>query len=277
MNDFRASLNWRAQIREHRERLGVTQVELARRAGLSHTAVKAYEGGARRPSAAALDAILLALGLAPEQANPIRAGVGYAINFSALFDHRYVFDPVVAQEQLDRLPWPACITSQSTLVMAFNSALAALVDVQPDVEFPDPAERHLLALVSLPRFTRCIENFDEMVGVLVGLAKGDPRFSADAERPTPWSQDAVTRFLQNDPAFIRPFLELWEKQPPIPHRTRHVYEVHWRYRGEQPTLRFVASLSPADIWDDLWWNEWVPADAVSHRLLEEITRSNRAP
>lgn len=272
MGDFRPALDWRAEIRRHRTRLGITQPELARRSGVSLTAVKSYETGTRHPSAAALDAILLGLGLAPEQANPIRAGAGYAVDLAGLFQNRFLFDPAVAQEQLDRLPWPACITSQSTLVIAFNAALAKLVDVQPDVEFPDPAERHLLAVVSLPRFTRSLENFDEVVGVLVGLAKGDPRFPANVERTTPWSQDALARFLHNDPAFIRPFLELWEKQPPIPHRTRHIFDVRWRYRGEGPALRFIASLSPADIWNDLWWLEWVPADAVTWSAMETIAR-----
>jgi transcriptional regulator with XRE-family HTH domain len=272
MNDFRPSLDWRAQIREHRQRLGVTQPELARRTGLSLTAVKAYENGKRRPSTDALDAILVALGLAPEQANPIRAGAGYAINFSALFDNRYIFDREFAQQQADRLPWPVYITNQATLVVVYNRAFEALLDVDVEREFPDPAERNLLAYASEPRFTRGLENFDEVVGMLIGLAKGDPRVEADVERPPPWSAEAVQKFLQKDPAFIRPFLELWEKQPPIPHRTRHVYEVHWRFRGEPPALRFIASLSPADLWDELWWNEWTPADARTHDRLAEIVR-----
>ena len=106
--------------------------------------------------------------------------------------------------------------------------------------------------------------------MLIGLAKGDPRVKADPERPPPWSADAVARFLQGDPSFIRRFLDLWEQAPAIPHRTRHLYEVRWRYRGKQPSLRFVAALSPADIWNELWWNEWVPADARSYAALAAL-------
>ena len=71
--------------------------------------------------------------------------------------------------------------------------------------------------------------------MLIGLAKGDPRVQADPERPPPWSADAVARFLQGDPAFIRRFLDLWEKAPPIPHRTRH------RVRGSLALSRRTAS------------------------------------
>jgi transcriptional regulator with XRE-family HTH domain len=249
----------------------MTQPELASRSGLSLTAVKAYERGVRRPSADALEAIVAALGLSPDEANPIRAGAGFAINFSALFDHRYIFDLAVAREQLDRLQWPAYITNQSTLVVAYNAPFETLLDVDIPREFPDPAERNLIAYASDPRFTRGLENFDEVVGMLIGLAKGDPRVEApDVDRAPPWSTEAITKFLEGDPAFIRPFLALWEKQPPIPHRTRHVYEVRWRYRGQPPALRFVASLSPADIWNELWWNEWVPADGDTHRRLAAI-------
>ncbi len=262
MSDFRGALDWRQRIRDERLRRSIAQTELARRAGLSLTAVKAYERGARRPSLHALNAIIGAIGLSPDEANLIRAGAGYAIDFTALFDGRYIFDLAVAQQQLNRLPWPAFITNQATVVVAFNQQFATLLDVDPERDFPDPAERNLLAYANQPRFTSALENFDEVVGMLIGLAKGDPRVQADAERPAPWSQAAVERFLQGDPSFIRRFLALWERQPPIPHRTRHVYEVRWRYRGEPPALRFIASLSPADIWNELWWNEWVPADTT---------------
>jgi transcriptional regulator with XRE-family HTH domain len=270
VNEFRQALDWPIRLRDHRLRLGIAQTELARRTGLSLTAVKAYENGARHPSRDALDVIIAALGLPPEEANPIRAGAGYAINFTALFEGRYLFDLATAQDQLDRLPWPAFITNQATLVVAFNRPMAIVLDVEPETDFPDPSQRNLLGYANQPRFTDSLENFDEVVGMLIGLAKGDPRVQADPERPPPWSAGAVARFLQGDPAFIRRFLDLWEKAPPIPHRTRHVYDVRWRYRGRPPALRFIGSLSPADIWNELWWNEWIPADTDTANRLQEL-------
>lgn len=271
MHELDRTLDWRTRLRDHRLRLGVAQTELARRTGLSLTAVKAYERGVRKPSATALDAILLALGLSPEQANPIRAGAGFAIDFAQLFEQRFVFELETAQAHMDRLPWPAFLTNQASTVVGYNHAFEALLDVDIAHEFPDAADRNMLAYASEPRFARGLENIDELVGLLVGLAKGDPRFAANAEQTTPWSQEAVERFLQKDPAFIRMFLELWEKRPPIPHRTRHMYEVRWRYRGEPPALRFIASLSLADIWNDVWWNEWTPATPADFRRLVEIS------
>ena len=42
-------------LRERRQRLGITQTELARRAGTSQSAVAAHESGAKSPSADTLD------------------------------------------------------------------------------------------------------------------------------------------------------------------------------------------------------------------------------
>ncbi len=173
MNEFQQALDWRTRLRDARVARGVTFAELARRTGLSVSALKAYESGRRHPSPTALDEIIAAVGIAHEEGNPIRAGAGFAIDFAALFDQRYVFDLRIAQQQLDRLPWPAYITNQATLVVAFNRPFATLLGVEPEIDFPDPAERNLLAYANQPRFTRCLENFDEVVGMLIGLAKGD--------------------------------------------------------------------------------------------------------
>ena len=136
MNEFREVLDWRIRLHDARVARGVSFAELARRTGLSVSVLKAYEGGRRHPSPAALNEIIAAIGLAHEEGNPIRAGAGFAIDFSALFDQRYIFDIEVAQQQLDTLSWPAYITNQATLVVAFNRPFAALLDVEPEIDFP---------------------------------------------------------------------------------------------------------------------------------------------
>jgi len=54
-------------LRERRQRLGITQTELARRVGTSQSAIAAYESGAKSPSAETLDRLDRSLAGLPGQ------------------------------------------------------------------------------------------------------------------------------------------------------------------------------------------------------------------
>lgn len=56
-------MNAAAAIRRARQQAGLTQVELARRAGTSQATLSAYERGSKRPSVATLERLLSAAGL----------------------------------------------------------------------------------------------------------------------------------------------------------------------------------------------------------------------
>jgi transcriptional regulator with XRE-family HTH domain len=59
------------ELRAARERAGVTQADLARRAGTSQATVSAYEAGRKQPSVQTLDRLLAA----QEPRNPIGRGI----------------------------------------------------------------------------------------------------------------------------------------------------------------------------------------------------------
>lgn len=65
-------------IRDARRQAGISQAELARRAGVSRSVVNAYERGTRQPSVAALERLVAAAGLrlalAPSRPDPVSAG-----------------------------------------------------------------------------------------------------------------------------------------------------------------------------------------------------------
>lgn len=270
LTDFRTAFDWRAALRQARKRRQMTQARLAQTAGLSLAAVKAYESGARHPSPLALKAIIDSLGLTREEANPILAGAGYAVDWQSLLNARYVSEPERLQSEIQKYPWPSFITNQGIYLVAANRAFEVVWDVDLSREFLDPRDRNFLAGASNERFVRCIENYDELVTFLIGLAKGDPRVAQTLEQPAPWLREAMQRFLEGDPKYIRRFFELWEAAEPLPHRTRYTYDVRWRYRGELP-MRFTGILTIADLWDELSWNDWIPADVETWRTLAEIT------
>ena len=267
--DAVSSFDWRAALRQWRKRRGLTQKTLAWRAGLSHSAVRSYENAQRNPSGESLTTLVRILGVPRQDANQILAAAGYAVDWSTLLEGRYIFDIDDARAQLERCPWPAFLTDQAINVVATNRLLEAIFDVELATEYLDAGDRNLLGGASDPRFARYLENYDEVVSFMIGLAKGDPRFQQNPERPAPWLEEPMSRFLRGDPSLITRVMALWETVEPIPHRTRHQFEVRWLYRGKTP-MRFQGVLTVADLWNELSWNDWIPADEETWRILRDM-------
>jgi transcriptional regulator with XRE-family HTH domain len=269
-HDFQAVFDWRGALRAHRLRLRLSQPEVARRSGLSVSAIKAYESGRRHPTREALDAILDAMGLAHDEGNPIRAGAGFAIDWSGVLHRRYISDFEDLARQADASPWPVFITNQGSYIRHWNKAFEVVLDVDVRREYPDPATRSILGGSTISRFIRCIESYEETMSFFIGLIKGDPRREQNLERPAPWLQDIVSRLVQGDPADLRRLIDIWQRAEPIPHKIRHQYNIVWRYRGGDPLMRFIGRHTVCDIWNELNWQEWVPADADTWAALEVI-------
>ncbi len=268
--DGRGFLDWQATLRERRHALGLSQRELSVRSGLSLGAVKAYETGARTPSRASLTALVDALQLPREDANRVYAGAGYAIDWYTLLEGRYVFDLHVAAEQLEGVDWPAFITNQACDIVVANKTFHRLMNV---IDERDRAALNLFSAGALEQFARRIDNYDELIMFMMGLAKGDPRRPQDLQRPAPWLQQAAESVMAGDPELAQRYMRLWSEAQPVPHRTTHQFRVNWRYEASQ-ALRFVGMLTVADIWSELSRNDWIPADAQTWHGLEALRRAH---
>jgi transcriptional regulator with XRE-family HTH domain len=262
--------DWRRALRDARLARTLSLSALSRNSGLSLAAVKAYEAGTRTPSRDALTALIDAIGIPREDANRIYAGAGYAIDWYTLFRGRYLFDLDDARQQLESLQWPAFISNQSFDVVHANAAIRKLLEVD-DGEPPgdDVATRNIFAGATLARFAARMENFDELVTFMIGLAKGDPRRPQDLDHPSPWLRESTQRVMRADDAVVRKYRELWENAAPVEHKMTHQYRVCWRH-GSGRRLEFVGLLTIADIWNELSRNDWIPADNASWDALREI-------
>ncbi len=181
-------VTWQESLRQTRERQGLSRAELARRSSLSVDTIRAYEQGRRRPSDASLTAILDALRLDRTEANNIRLALGLAP------DRRDFGTPSIAdqftvdelQDELRRLPWPAFAANELMEVVAANLPAQALWGVDLAQEFLEPTERNLLRVASNAYFADHCLNWDEVVGVMLGMWKGHHRGAESLEQPSPY-------------------------------------------------------------------------------------------
>jgi transcriptional regulator with XRE-family HTH domain len=268
VTEFHEQFDWRRSLREHRRRLRLSQTEVARRAHLSVSAVKAYESGERHPSIEALNGLIEALGLAPEHATPIRAGAGFAPDLQFLLYGKYQSRPTeMMAAEVERYHWPVAVFNMVGEIIAANAAFYAMLGPSLAGQLrADPEKRNLVAMSSNPEFAERSETWDEGVGFMIGLGKGDPRMEHNLERPPPTTQDVMRRFLAGDPKYIARLLGLWERTPAIDHWTRHQYRHHWRTEDGR-LMRFWVVLHVADVWNELFWGDYVPEDAETWSLL----------
>jgi transcriptional regulator with XRE-family HTH domain len=251
-------------------RQGLTQAQLAERSGLALASVRAYEYGRRHPSQTALLSLVGALGIPREEANNVLMGAGYAVDWQGML--RQDFVPPRHEEleaQAAALIWPAFVTNQSFDVLYANRAAQTLFDVDLDREYTGFGERNILGGITHEEFASRVENWDEVVTFICGLAKGDSEWaSTDLAHPAPYSRRPLERMLEGDPARITRFIDLWGSAPAIPNRLWQTFNLRLRYRGQ--VLSFSARMVLADIVTGMHWNECVPADGETWRALEGL-------
>ena len=184
------------------------------------------------------------------------------------YEHR---DLDALAEEVEQYAWPVFVTNQATDLMCANKAFRRVVGIDPHVRLPDKLEWNFLSQASNSAFAGRLESWDESVSFMLGIAKGDPRYAINLERPTPFLIEPLRKFLEGDPIYIRRVLGLWEQAKPVPHTTRMRYPI--RYRIETgDLLTFTCTMHVADIWQELSWHDWVPNDAATIAALESLAQ-----
>ena len=268
VNSFHESFDWRTLLREQRRVKKLSQPEVARRAQISLSAMKAYESGDRHPSRETLEAIIEALGLPVEEANRVLAGAGYAIDMRRILNERYEpRDPDWFATEVERFAWPVFVANQASDVLAANKTFRRLLGIPLSERLPDP-KWNFLARASDPVFAPRMENWDQVMGFMIGLIKAEQRWEANVERPAPFMAEPFQQFLAGDPAYVTRLLRLWESAEPVPITTRMTCPVRWRTESGA-VLSFTSTMHVADLWQELSWLDWVPDDEPTWTLLRQ--------
>jgi transcriptional regulator with XRE-family HTH domain len=269
VNSFHESFDWRALLKEQRQLRKLSQPEVARRAQISLSAMKAYEGGDRHPSRETLEAITVALGLPVEEANKVLAGAGYVIDMKNILNERYEPRPLEwFAAEVERYSWPVHVTNQASDVLAANRAFRTLLGIPTDQALPNP-KWNWLARASDPLFAPRMENWDDTMSFMIGLIKYEQRWEANVERPAPFMSEPFQQFLAGDPSYISRMLKLWESAEPVPITTRMTSAVRW-IAESGAVLSFTSTMHVADLWQELAWLDWIPEDGETWERLRAL-------
>ena len=270
--------DWRARLRHEREQLGLTQAGLGTAAGLSPEAIRKYESGARTPNRGHLLAILGVLQVPQVRARGILAEAGFSAAeqvFPTDAHPGYFYTLEEASAEIERMPWPQFVVDNVMEIAAANRAASLLwgVDLAAELAGRERSQLHFLALIAEPRFA----NFEECLAMVVGVLKGVPDGGAAIDAPGPWAEQVLGQFAANNPGALASLLHVWERTAARPPKSRWTYRIVWREpEGE---MRFTGVVSTASEPDGLSFNDWIPADAESHAILELVLagRSTQEP
>jgi transcriptional regulator with XRE-family HTH domain len=273
---------WRRKLRDVRQRLGLSQREVAERAGLSPESIRAYETGRRRPTRERLAAILQALDATVYDASEILEGAGFSTPSSAFPDgeypNYYFFTMDEVQAEVELVGWPEFVTGGANDVVAANAAAQALwgIDFAREHATRPRAQLNLLSVASQHRFADRVVNWDECVAVMAAVFKGRPVNPASLDEPDPYFSEVLQAFADGDPAFLARLVRIWVATPARDAKVRWSYRVVWRDE-EFGEMRFHCIVSTASEPGALAFNDWHPLDADTWTVLERVKARAIAP
>jgi transcriptional regulator with XRE-family HTH domain len=271
---------WRALLRKARREMGITVPQAAGRAGISPETVRAYEGGRRKPSRTHLLALVRGLQVNAANGNAILERAGFAPErtlFPADRFPAFYFRAGETQAEVDRVPWPAFASNDLSEVVAANTAVQALWDIdwKHELRARTAAGRNLLAVASDHHFADRVVNWDECVGVIAAVTKGRPHLPEQIEQPSDYLNQVLAEFARGDAAFLARLIEVWAATPPAEAKVRWGYPVVWS-DADFGEMRFQAIVSQASEPDALGFNDWHPVDADTWQVLERVKARHAA-
>lgn len=265
---------WRHKLRAARQKVGISQREVAERAGVSQESIRAYETGRRRPTRERLTVILQALDATAYDANEILEAAGFSSSptlFPADEYPNYYFTIDELQAEVELVGWPEFVLDDSNQVVAANAAAQALwgIDFAHERATKTRAQLTLLGVASQRKFADRIVNWDECVAVMAAIFKGRPVSPASLDEPDPYFSEILQEFAEGDPAFLARLIGIWVATPAREAKVRWSYRVVWRDE-EFGEMRFHSLVSMASDPDGLGFNDWQPMDAESWAVLEQV-------
>ncbi len=271
---------WRAILRIERRRLGLTQRQLAERAGVATETLRKYESGDRTPSRASLERLLAALAVPQATVRAVFGELGFATAdtlFGPHSDPDYNFTIPQMQAFADEVPWPQFGVNNVLEVVCANRAAEILwgIDFEAEMARRSRAQLNFMAITAERRFSQRIVNWQASMARVVGVLKAIPQSASLLDSPDSLFGEVFATFAKNDPTAIPKLFALWERTPPATAKVRWNYPITWREPGFDD-IRLLGVVTTASEPDALAFNDWIPIDAASHATLERIIATRTA-
>lgn len=268
--------DWRRRLRVWRETAGLSRLELSRRAGVSAETIKGYEAGRRRPSRELLVVLLEALQVVARDRNGILAAAGFAPDgrMAGTDPPDPEYNLAEALADIERAPWPACITDETMAVVGANALAQRLWEVDLSRERLTPVERHFLCVMTETHFADRILNWDETAALLSALVKGSFGEGPLEDGQAAYLGAVMQHVAQGDTRYLQRFLHHWAVAEPQILKWRFEYHMTWDHE-EAGVMRFRCLVNPVNRADRLTINDWIPADAESWRGVERLAGLER--
>ena len=269
---------WCQRLRVLRESSGLTREALAARALVSANTIKAYEINRRNPSRQLLTALLDAMRVERHDRNFILSDAGFAPDSTPSTNELPTPEFSVDEAVIDiaRSPWPAFITNEAMAVVAANHVAQEVWSIDLEREFRTPVERHLLNVMTQPRFADRIVNFDESARLLASMVKGSFGEAAAAPGgPAPYLAAVMEHMMKGELKYLQRFLMIWSDAPARIHKWRFTYPIIWAH-PTAGTMRFRCLVNPVNRADYLAINDWMPVDGETWEALGRLDSAEAA-
>lgn len=263
-------------LRDGRVSTGLTQTQVAQRAGVAFNTLQSYETGRRQPNrdtilrlawamdldTVTLNAMLDARGLPPEPsdyARLLRNRPRRTRNWQS-----YPVQALVKQSRtrmtavIDAHPWPCVALDSAGSILHANGAMrGVLLPKRPAGSRPPASLVDLL--LGEPTRTH-INHWDQLVRIVFGHG-----FQRDTDRGAATAHHAIADALRGlDPASLTPLQSLLESAPLVDPDARLTVPLEWQTEGGDK-LRFIAVLMLWSAPDRIWALDWLPADRTTWR------------
>lgn len=266
--------DWRQIIRTERRRVGLTQQELARRAGLATATIRKYENGSRTAPRESLERILAAVQASDATVKRVLTDRGFHYRDRRLpadRASRFFFSSTELGPFMDRVRWPMFAANELGELVAANRVARRLwgIDLAAEAARHGRARASLLVVMCEPRLAARLVNWDAMVRHYLGFRK-----AVMASRPISVGGGALvdeieTAIAEVNPRALSRIYELWPNTPPNPDKVRWSYPVVWREPGF-PDMHFQGVVTTASTHDAIGFNDWIPVDAATWTSLETL-------
>ena len=268
---------WHALIRSERRRLGITQTELAERAGLSPETVRKYEAGSRSPSRASIDRVLTALQAPHATVRRVLLDLGMAApgnlyGLGGIEDYRFTVPEL--RVFVEQTPWPQFVINNTLEIVVANAATQALweMDLSLQVLERTRAKVNLLAILTHHRLRESLKNRFEIMAIIVSVLKVFPESRTLLDAPGSLFAEVYDAFAATDPKAINKLYALWDQTPPASQKLRWNFPVIWA-EPEIGEIRMIGTVTAASHVNSLVFVDWIPRDGQSHALLDTLLAS----